>query len=69
VAKQSAAYAVSSTLYINNQKADINLYKQGLDLVINFDDVAGQFRVINHYAGSGQGIDGIYTSDGAFINL
>jgi hypothetical protein len=68
VAYQSQAGALTNTLTIQNNHQDIVFLRQGNNLVIGFDDQAGQLTVVNQFAGSGYGIAALKANDGFFLS-
>ena len=67
VAYQSQAGALTNTLIIENNHQDIVFLRQGNNLVIGFDDQAGQLTVVNQFAGSGYGIAALKANDGFLL--
>ena len=65
--QQTPNTGLSNTLIIENNHQDIVFLRQGNNLVIGFDDQAGQLTVVNQFAGNGYGLGVIKANDGFFL--
>jgi hypothetical protein len=66
-AYQTPNTGLSNTLIIENNHQDIVFLRQGNNLVIGFDDQAGQLTVVNQFAGNGYGLGAIKANDGFLL--
>ena len=65
--QQTTASPLSNVLKIENNHQDIVFFRQGNNLVIGFDDQAGQVTVVNQFAGNGNGLSAIKANDGFLL--
>jgi hypothetical protein len=67
-AYQAYGGALTNVLSIQNNHQDIVFTRQGNNLVIGFDDQAGELTVVNQFAGNGYGVAALKANDGYYLS-